>query len=93
MSWKVYGRKRFWPNFKGISQHLPGRTEEYHEKPQSGMPVSRPRYEPGISRIRTANHSTTTFGALVQVLVIFFTQMRCLCMPRAQFDNLHDVTA
>jgi hypothetical protein len=34
MNWKRCGRKWLWPNFKVLSQHLPGRTEEYHDKPQ-----------------------------------------------------------
>jgi hypothetical protein len=26
-----FGRKRSWPNFKELSLHLPGGTEEHHE--------------------------------------------------------------
>jgi hypothetical protein len=39
---------------------------ENHEKPQSGFPVSRPRFEPGTPRIRSrnVNNSTTTFGGI-----------------------------
>jgi hypothetical protein len=49
---------------KVLSQHLPGGTEENHEKPQYEELVSRPRFEHGTSRIRSrsANHSTTMFG-------------------------------
>jgi hypothetical protein len=32
--------------YKALSQHLSGGTEENHEKPQSGQPVSGPRFEP-----------------------------------------------
>jgi hypothetical protein len=31
-----------WPNFLVLSHHLPDRTEENHEKPQSGYSVSWP---------------------------------------------------
>jgi hypothetical protein len=33
------------------SRHLPGRTEEKYDKPQSGQLVSGPRFEPEISQI------------------------------------------
>jgi hypothetical protein len=49
MNWKGFGRKWSWPNFKVLSWHLPGGTEENHEKPQSGLLVSRPRFNPGPS--------------------------------------------
>jgi hypothetical protein len=32
---KGVGRKQLWPDFKVLSQHSPGGTEEIHEKPQS----------------------------------------------------------
>jgi len=32
MNWKGFGRKRSWPNFKVLSWHLPGGTEENHKK-------------------------------------------------------------
>jgi hypothetical protein len=32
MNWKGFGRKRSWPNRK-VYRHLPGGTEENHEKP------------------------------------------------------------
>jgi hypothetical protein len=52
-------RKRSWPNFKVLSRHLPGGTEEIHRKLQPGYPVSWPIFEPGTSRIRSrsVNHS------------------------------------
>jgi hypothetical protein len=28
MNWKGYGMKQIWANFKVLSQHLPGGTEE-----------------------------------------------------------------
>jgi hypothetical protein len=31
-NWKVGGRKHFWPNFKVLSWHLPGGTEEKPQK-------------------------------------------------------------
>jgi hypothetical protein len=36
MNWKGFDRKKFWPNFKVISQHLPGGTEKNHKKSPSG---------------------------------------------------------
>jgi hypothetical protein len=35
MNWKRCRMKRSWPDFKVISWHFPGRTEENHENPQS----------------------------------------------------------
>jgi hypothetical protein len=53
-------REVVWPKFRYRFQNLPRGTEENHETPQSGQPVSGPRFEPGISRIRIrcVNHST-----------------------------------
>jgi hypothetical protein len=66
MSCKVCRIK--WPfhNFKTLSCHLPGRTEETHEKRQSGYPLTGSRFETGTSRIitRSANHPAVTFNAL-----------------------------
>jgi hypothetical protein len=36
MNWKGGGRKKLWPNFKVIAQHLLGGTEKSHDKPQAG---------------------------------------------------------
>jgi hypothetical protein len=65
MNWKGFGRKQLWSNFKVLSWHSPGGTEKNHEKPQSGEPVSGPRFEPRTSKIRSrsVNHSTTTLGS------------------------------
>jgi hypothetical protein len=51
----------------------PGGTEENHENPQSGQPVSGLRFEPWTSRIRSrsANHSTTTFDAVCRQFKYF----------------------
>jgi hypothetical protein len=35
MKWKGFRRKWSWPDFKVLSLHLPGSTEENYEKPQS----------------------------------------------------------
>jgi hypothetical protein len=35
MNWKGFGRKWSRPNFKVLSWHSPGGTEENHEEPQS----------------------------------------------------------
>jgi hypothetical protein len=40
MNWKGFSRKRSWPNFKVLSSHSPGMTEEKCEKTQSGKPVA-----------------------------------------------------
>jgi hypothetical protein len=37
--------------FRVLSWYLPRGTAEFHEKPQSGCPVSEPRFEPGTYRI------------------------------------------
>jgi hypothetical protein len=42
--------------FEILSRHLSGRTKENHKKPQSGYPVSMPRFETGTSRIRRGDH-------------------------------------
>jgi hypothetical protein len=47
--WKV----EMWPNFKVLSWHLNGGTEEIHEEAQSGYPVSEPRFEPWTCLIRS----------------------------------------
>jgi hypothetical protein len=53
MGWKWCGRKRLWP-FKVPSCHLPGGTEENHEKLQDNRPSGRdlypepPEYEAGV---------------------------------------------
>jgi hypothetical protein len=39
ISWKGCGRKWTWPNFKVLSQHLLGGTEENHKKPVLLFPV------------------------------------------------------
>jgi hypothetical protein len=56
-----HGRMRpSWSIFKVPSRSSPGMTEEDYERPRYGEP----RFEPGISRIRSrsASHSTATFG-------------------------------
>jgi hypothetical protein len=35
-NWKGFRKKQWWPNFKVLSWHSPGGTEESNEKPQSG---------------------------------------------------------
>jgi hypothetical protein len=46
-----------------LYRHLPGRTEESHENPQSVIPVSVKKFEPGTSRIlsKRFNQSTAQF--------------------------------
>jgi hypothetical protein len=40
MNWKELGRNRSWPNFKVLSRHSTGGTEEGDENPQSRYPVA-----------------------------------------------------
>jgi hypothetical protein len=57
-------RKRFWSNFKVLSQHLLTGDEKNHKELKSQLRVSGPRFEPGTSRIRSrnVNNSAATFG-------------------------------
>jgi hypothetical protein len=48
MNCKGFGRKRSWHNFKVIPRHSPEGTEENNERHQSGHPISRPIFEPGM---------------------------------------------
>jgi hypothetical protein len=64
MNWKGFRRKRSWSNLKGLSQHSLGGTEEIHKNPQSGYPVSEPRYEPGTSRKRAGAPMVVNLGLL-----------------------------
>jgi hypothetical protein len=62
MNGKGPGRKRLWPNLRynaGIRLEVLRKTQ----KPVSLVGM-KPRFEPGTSRIRirSVNHSTTTFG-------------------------------
>jgi hypothetical protein len=50
MNCKGFGRKQSLNNFKILSLHSNGGTEENHKKPQSEEPVSGPRSEPGPSK-------------------------------------------
>jgi hypothetical protein len=52
MNWIGHGRKRSRLNFNVLPRNLLGGTEESHEKPQFGESVTRPRFEPVISRIQ-----------------------------------------
>jgi hypothetical protein len=52
MSWKGFGRKRPWPNFKVLSHHSPGGTEENCENlsqdsrsPSRDLNLGLPEYE------------------------------------------------
>jgi hypothetical protein len=59
INWKLFGRKRWWHNFKVLSRHSHGVTEEKHETSQSGQPVAGqesntepPEYEAGVLTTR-----------------------------------------
>jgi hypothetical protein len=63
---KGFGRKQLWPNFKVLSQHSLGGTEQNQEKPQSGLAVSRSRFEPEPPEYEAGvftTHTHTTSGA------------------------------
>jgi hypothetical protein len=68
MNLKGFGRKRSWPDFKVLSRHSPGGTEENTNtknlNQDSHSPV--PKIECGTSRIRSKSfkHSTMTFGKM-----------------------------
>jgi hypothetical protein len=40
------------------SRHNPGGTEENHEKPWPGLPMSRPKFEPSTSQIKVWSITT-----------------------------------
>jgi hypothetical protein len=44
MNLKGFGRKWLCPNFKVLSRHSPGGTEDNHENPQSKYPVTRAEF-------------------------------------------------
>jgi hypothetical protein len=52
MSWKECGRRQSWPNFKVLSEKLPGATEENHENSQDSYPPGPPEYEAGVLTTR-----------------------------------------
>jgi hypothetical protein len=59
MNWKGYGRKLSSSNFKALSWHLPGGTEENHENLRQGiwspgrdMNPGPPEYEAGVLTTR-----------------------------------------
>jgi hypothetical protein len=53
-----------------LSRHLPGKTDENHEKPQSET-----RFEPGVSRIQSSNfdHSTVMFRHMLRSVTYIYT--------------------
>jgi hypothetical protein len=53
MNLKGLGRKRSWPNFKVLSRHSPGGTEENHKNLNQDSRSPEPRIEPGTSGIRS----------------------------------------
>jgi hypothetical protein len=61
MNWKGFGKNRSWPNFKVLSRHSPGETEENTKtlsqdsrSPSLGLNPGLPVYETGML--------TTAFG-------------------------------
>jgi hypothetical protein len=58
-NWKRCGRERWWPTWDTI-QNLPGMSEEIHEKSQSGLSLSRPKFKPGTFRTQIRSVITGT---------------------------------
>jgi hypothetical protein len=60
MNCKVFGRKQLWSNFKVLSWHSPGGTEENHENPQISIAgrwgrdlnLGPPKYKAGVLTTR-----------------------------------------
>jgi hypothetical protein len=53
MNWKGCGRKQSWLNFKVLSRHLPGGTENYgncqdSQSPGQDFNLGPPKYEEGM---------------------------------------------
>jgi hypothetical protein len=46
LNWRVFERNHSWPNRGYYVVICLEKTAESHEKPQSGYPVPRPRFEP-----------------------------------------------
>jgi hypothetical protein len=53
MNLEGFERKKLWPEV--LFQHLSGRTEENHEKPQAGWLVYQLRIRPGTCQIQVRN--------------------------------------
>jgi hypothetical protein len=64
MNWKGFGTKRSWPNFKVLSRHSRGETEENQGNLNQDSRSPGPRIDPGTPEYenKSVNHSTTTFG-------------------------------
>jgi hypothetical protein len=87
--------------YEVLSRHSRRGTDKSHEKPQSGYPVSGPRFEPGIYRIRSrsVNHrprrSVTSLAGPrsgQQLLrIIYFTDLTFLptMVPVSPRNGLH----
>jgi hypothetical protein len=57
---------------EALFRYLPKGTAENHENPQVGQPISRPRYEPRISRI---SDKTVTATPAHSIVVEYFVGM------------------
>jgi len=53
MNVEGFERRQLWPEV--LFQHLLGRTEENHEKPQAGWLAQQLRIKPGICQIQVRN--------------------------------------
>jgi hypothetical protein len=69
-----------------LLQKFPGGTEEKHAKPQAGMPVSRPKFEPGTSgtqspsgTARRARSVSQNISAPDNVLATALSSIKPIC--------------
>jgi hypothetical protein len=78
---------------QSITWHSCWWTEEKHERPQSGLPVQGPRYEPGNSQIRArgVKHSTTTFGVNLTKTVKLIPSLSRILEIQCSYSVMTDV--
>jgi hypothetical protein len=76
INWKGFGRKWSWPNFKVLTRHSPEGTEKTMKDLNQDSRSPGMRIEPGTSQIRSrsVNHSTTTFGHPIVIIIIIAKQ-------------------
>ena len=80
MNWKRCRWKQAYNNFKVLclSWKFPGRTEENHNQFQSGMPVTRPRFELGTCRIGLQGTGVSARGKLARLAQELNARTNCL---------------
>jgi hypothetical protein len=68
MNWEGYGRKQSWINFKVLSRHSPGGTEESHENFSQDSRFPNRDLKPGTSRIRSRRIRNTILWLLKDIV-------------------------